>query len=642
MIEVINRKQQPIQWVFALVLFFIGLAKGWAVEVDGVGLMKNYCLDCHDGDTQKGEVNLEAALEARPLVKNLDLWKTVISRVENGDMPPKKKDQPSSREKKELLEWLDREVVQFDYSTVEDPGYEPVRRLTHIEFSNTIRDLLGLNMNLVEDFPIDLSGKSGFNNSANTLFLQPILMERYLGAIDKAVEAALPLKGLPNEKSPVFVAWPSDEGEEPEAARKIINRFLLRAFRRPPTKREAGDVRTVYDRSREKGESFAMGMRRALGAALVSPAFLLKSEQAKDTDESYRVDEYELASRLSYFLWASMPDDELFRLAAEKRLAKPEVLARQVTRMLADSKSDTLGSVFAAQWLGFDALGVRVRLDPIDNPWCTDTLMAAMKKESAMGFASLIRENKPLTELIQSKTTFVNEELAKFYKLKGVKGDEMRLVAHTDKRRYGLFGQASVLAVTSSPYRTSPIRRGEWILDSLLGTPPPPPPPDAGELDEDIEENRKLTFRQKLEMHSKDPRCYSCHREMDPLGFSLENYDWFGRWRTKSRGRSIDSKGRLPSGTEFEGPIGLREVIVDEKLDDLARQVTRKMLSYALGRQLEYYDEPTVRKILLAFKKDGHRMQTLLREVSASYPFHFRKNPVNADSEKNKTVADNG
>jgi len=287
----------------------------------------------------------------------------------------------------------------------------------------------------------------------------------------------VPLKVAPNKKSPVFVAWPSEEGEEPEVARKIINRLLLRAFRRPPTKREAGEVRTVYDRSREKGESFAMGMRRVLGAALVSPAFLLKSEQAKDTDESYRVDEYELASRLSYFLWASMPDDELFRLAAEKRLAKPDVLARQVSRMLSDPKSDTLGSVFAAQWLGFDALGVRVRPDPIDNPWCTDTLMTAMKKESAMGFASLIRDNKPLTELIQSKTTYVNEELAKFYKLKGVKGDKMRLVAHTDKRRYGLFGQASVLAVTSSPYRTSPIRRGEWILDSLLGTPPPPRPP---------------------------------------------------------------------------------------------------------------------------------------------------------------------
>ena len=514
------KKRSPKRWL-ALGLIFVGLAKGWAAEVDGVALMESYCLDCHDGETQKGEVNLEAAFEAKPLFKNLDLWKAVISRVENGDMPPKKKDQPSSREKKALLEWLDREVIQFDYSTVDDPGYEPVRRLTHIEFSNTIRDLLGLDMNLVEDFPIDLSGKSGFDNSANTLFLQPILMERYLGAIDKAVEAAAPLKVAPNKKLPVFVAWPSDEGEEPEAARKIINRFLLRAFRRPPTKREAGEVRTVYDRSREKGESFAMGMRRALGAALVSPAFLLKSEQAKDTDESYRVDEYELASRLSYFLWASMPDDELFRLAAENRLAKPDVLARQVTRMLADPKSDTLGSVFAAQWLGFDALGVRVRLDPIDNPWCTDTLMAAMKKESAMGFASLIRDNKPLTELIQSKTTFVNEELAKFYKLKGVKGDEMRLVAHTDKRRYGLFGQASVLAVTSSPYRTSPIRRGEWILDSLLGTPPPPPPSDAGELDEDIEENRKLTFRQKLEMHSKDPRCYSCHREIDPLGFSL-------------------------------------------------------------------------------------------------------------------------
>ena len=635
------RKPQPILILLFLFMTFHDLVKIMADELSGATLIKNFCLDCHDGETQKGEINLKAALGSEPLVKNLDLWKTVINRIENGDMPPKKNDQPSYSEKKALLKWLDREVVQFDYSSIDDPGYEQARRLTHIEFSNTLRDLLGLNMNLVEDFPIDLSGKSGFDNSANTLFLQPILMERYLGAIDKAVEATIPLEGNPTGKSPVLIVWPNNKEEELEAAGKIINRFLLRAFRRPPTNREVNEVSAVYNRSREKNEPFAIGIRRALGAALVSPVFLLKSEQVKETNESYQVDEFELASRLSYFLWASMPDDELFRMALEKRLAKPDEFARQVVRMLADSKSDALGNVFAAQWLGFDALGVRVRLDPIDNPWCTDTLMTAMKQESAMGFTSLVRKNKPLSDLIQSKTTYVNEELAKFYKLKGVKGNEMRLVAHTDKRRYGLFGQASVLAVTSSPYRTSPIRRGEWILDSLLGTPPPPPPPDAGELDEDIEENRKLTFRQKLEMHSKNPRCYSCHREMDPLGFSLENYDWFGRWRSESRGRSIDSKGRLPSGTEFEGPIGLRDVIVGEKLDDLARQITRKMLSYALGRQLEYYDVPAVRKILKVFKEDNYRLQTLLREVCSSYPFKYRKNPENAELVERKILSDN-
>ena len=637
----LTRKPQPILILLFLFMTFHDLVKIMADELSGVTLIKNFCLDCHDGETQKGEINLKAALGSEPLVKNLDLWKTVINRIENGDMPPKKNDQPSYSEKKALLKWLDREVVQFDYSSIDDPGYEQARRLTHIEFSNTLRDLLGLNMNLVEDFPIDLSGKSGFDNSANTLFLQPILMERYLGAIDKAVEATIPLEGNPTGKSPVLIVWPNNKEEELEAAGKIINRFLLRAFRRPPTNREVNEVSAVYNRSREKNEPFAIGIRRALGAALVSPVFLLKSEQVKETNESYQVDEFELASRLSYFLWASMPDDELFRMALEKRLAKPDEFARQVVRMLADSKSDALGNVFAAQWLGFDALGVRVRLDPIDNPWCTDTLMTAMKQESAMGFTSLVRKNKPLSDLIQSKTTYVNEELAKFYKLKGVKGNEMRLVAHTDKRRYGLFGQASVLAVTSSPYRTSPIRRGEWILDSLLGTPPPPPPPDAGELDEDIEENRKLTFRQKLEMHSKNPRCYSCHREMDPLGFSLENYDWFGRWRSESRGRSIDSKGRLPSGTEFEGPIGLRDVIVGEKLDDLARQITRKMLSYALGRQLEYYDVPAVRKILKVFKEDNYRLQTLLREVCSSYPFKYRKNPENAELVERKILSDN-
>ena len=635
------RKPQSILILLCLFMTFHELAKSMADELNGVTLIKNFCLDCHDGETQKGEINLKAALDSEPLVKNLDLWKTVINRIENGDMPPKKNDQPSYSEKKALLKWLDREVVQFDYSSIDDPGYEQARRLTHIEFSNTLRDLLGLNMNLVEDFPIDLSGKSGFDNSANTLFLQPILMERYLGAIDKAVEATIPLEGNPAGKSPVLIVWPNNKEEELEVAGKIINRFLLRAFRRPPTNLEINEVSAVYNRSREKNEPFAIGIRRALGAALVSPVFLLKSEQVKETNESYQVDDFELASRLSYFLWASMPDDELFRMALEKRLAKPDEFARQVVRMLADSKADALGNVFAAQWLGFDALGVRVRLDPIDNPWCTDTLMTAMKQESAMGFTSLVRKNKPLSELILSKTTYVNEELAKFYKLKGVKGNEMRLVAHTDKRRYGLFGQASVLAVTSSPYRTSPIRRGEWILDSLLGTPPPPPPPDAGELDEDIEENRKLTFRQKLEMHSKNPRCYSCHREMDPLGFSLENYDWFGRWRAESRGRSIDSKGRLPSGTEFEGPIGLRNVIVGEKLDDLARQITRKMLSYALGRQLEYYDVPAVRKILTVFKEDNYRLQTLLREICSSYPFKYRKNPENAELVERKNLSDN-
>ncbi len=612
-----------------------------AVDQPELALIKNYCLDCHDSDSQKGEVDLEAALGAKPLVKNMDLWRTVISRVESGDMPPKKKPQLKPKEKERVLNWLDSAINHFDYSKVDNPGYEPVRRLTHIEFSNTLRDLLGLVLYLVADFPIDLSGTSGFENSANTLFLQPILMERYLSAVDKAVEAVVPLDRRPSADSPIFVAWPSGKITEREAARKIIGRFMLRAFRRPPTQDEAKELHGVYARSRKAGESFQMAIRRALGAVLVSPAFLLKSEIAQDTDESYQVSDYELACRLSYYLWASMPDDELFQLAAEKRLAKPGVLAEQVTRMLADPKAGTLGSVFAAQWLGFDALGVRVRLDPIDNPWCTDTLMAAMKKESAMVFTALVRENRPLKNLIDSKNTFVNEELAKFYKLKGVKGVAMRRVSHTDKRRYGLFGQASVLAVTSSPHRTSPIRRGEWILSSLLGTPPPPPPPDVGELDEEIEENRKLSFRQKLEMHSKDPRCNSCHREMDPLGFSLENYDWFGRWRTKSRGRTIDAKGKLPSGTEFEGPVGLREVILAEKLDDLARQVIRKMLSYGLGRQLEYYDEPAVRKILATFKKDGYRMQTLVREVVKSYPFQFRKNRVEPNNES-KEVEDNG
>ena len=640
--ELIHYRRKPY-WVLSLSMpFFVFFAVALGVEDDAFIHIKNYCIDCHNNDTQKGEINLEAALMVKPFVKNIDLWKTVINRIENRDMPPAKRDQPTSIERNTLLRWLNQEVIGFDYDKIDNPGYEPVRRLTHIEFSNTLRDLLGLDLNLIEDFPIDLSGKSGFENSANTLFLQPVLMERYLGAIDKVVEAVVPLEGKPHKFSPAIFSWPIDKESEPDVAKDILDRFLLRAYRRPPVASEIRDINAIYNQARDNGEIFSMGIRRAMGAVLASPAFLLKSEKEKRVDKSYRIDDFELASRLSYFLWASMPDDEMFRLAAANQLGNPDVMAEQVTRMLEDPKSNTLGSVFAAQWLGFDALGVRVRLDPIDNPWCTDTLMEAMKKESAMNFMALVRSNLPLTELIESKSTFVNEELANFYKIKGVKGEHMRRVIHSDKRRYGLFGQASVLAVTSLPYRTSPIRRGEWILDSLLGTPPPPPPPDAGELGEDIEENRKLTFRQKLELHSENPRCNSCHKEMDPLGFSLENYDWFGRWRTKSRGRSIDANGRMPSGIEFNGPIGLRDVIIEEKLDDLARQVTRKMLSYALGRQLEYYDVPAVRKILAVFKEDNYRLQTLLREVCSSYPFRFRKNPEDTELSERKTLSDNG
>ena len=597
-------------------------------------VLEQFCLDCHDQETQKGEVNLEKALATQPLVRHLPLWRTVIARIENGDMPPREKGTLPELEKRKLLKWLDQEITHFDYDTIDDPGYEPARRMTHHELVHTLRDLLGVSLNVRDSFPTDLSGESGFDNSANTLFIQPILMERYLAAIEKAIEQAIPLGHSPGSDSIFSTHWPSHPHEEQQAASAMLANFLPKAFRRPVTENEFEEIFRLYGESRKRGENFTQGMRQALTGSLIAPQFLLKVEHHPPTHDAYPVGSYELATRLSYFLWASMPDAELFNLAAQEQLTSPEVIEKQLTRMLQDPKAETLGSLFAAQWLGFDALGTRIRMDPIDNPWCTDSLMQAMKEESAMNFLALLRENQPLTEFIQSRTTYLNEELATFYEIDSIKGQEMRRVTLSDPRRYGLFGQASVLAVTSSPYQTSPIRRGEWVLNALLGTPPAPPPPDAGTLSEAIESNQKLSFREKLQRHSQDPRCQSCHREMDPIGFALENFDWFGRWRLESNGHPIDAKGRLPSGTRFEGPVGLRNVIIHEKLDDLARQITRKMLSYALGRQLEYFDEPAVRTILRAFKSKGYRMHTLIQQICLSYPFLYKRDPIPAERQE--------
>ena len=295
--------------------------------------------------------------------------------------------------------------------------------------------------------------------------------------------------------------------------------------------------------------------------------------------------------------------------------------------MLRDNRSSALGHEFASQWLKFEHVGTRVRLDPIDNPWCTDSLMKAMRDESAMFIQSLVQENRPVHSLVNANYTYLNEELARHYRIRGIQGDHMRRVTLNDNRRGGIFGHGSILAVTSFPGRTSPVVRGKYILDDVLGTPPPPPPPDAGELEESIARKKNLTLKEKLEIHRGNPQCAGCHAKIDPLGFSLENYDWFGRYRDERRGKPIDTEGQLPNGHKFAGLEGLREVIISQRLDDLTRQITRKMLSFGLGRQLEYFDELAAQQILAAVKRDNYRFHTLISEIVNSYPFQWKRLP---------------
>ena len=592
-------------------------------------LLREYCFGCHNSKRKKGDIDIESALSSQPLVSRKKLWVNVLARIRDGDMPPEDEDQPSSRERDQLTRWLDDSITHFDYSKVRDPGYEPARRLTSREYNNTVEDLFGIKGSFSSGFPQDLSGSSGFDNSANTLFTTTLLLERYIGAADAVLRSALPQQPRNEEekkrREAFFAVRPGPGVSQEKAARKLFENFLPRAYRRPLEPIELEEALERFRNFRSDGRGFEAAAREVVRVVLISPKFLIKTEKKLSGKQESEVDPWDLASRLSYFLWASMPDDELFALARKGTLSDPEVLDGQVARMLRDPRAGSLGYIFAAQWLGYEILGTRIRLDPIDNPWCTDTLMAAMRKETSMFFNELIRKNRPVTELIDADFTYLNEELARHYGIEGVKGSRMRRVRLGESVRGGILGHGSILACTSFPGRTSPVVRGNWILTEILGTPTPPPPPDAGELSERISENRRLNARQKLELHSRKASCKACHSLIDPLGFSLENFDWFGRWREENRGKKIDSRGRLPDGTRFEGVQGLKKVLTERRKGELASQLIRKLLSYALGRQLQYYDEGVVRKIAAKIEKGDLRFNSLIAAVVRSYPFRYKK-----------------
>jgi hypothetical protein len=594
-----------------------------------IPLLKTACFECHDGEAANGELDLKALVEITPLVVNRSHWINVIQQLKVRSMPPADADQPSEADRRTLTAWLTNSIENFDYSTVQQPGYEPARRLTHAEYNNTVRDLTGIDLRPADRFPDDMTATSGFENSANSLFVQPILMERYVGAAEAIVTAAWPESSLSLAQQ---ATWRSLLGDVEDLsgdgmAESVLRRFAMRAYRRPVQRDELASLTSYFEQRIRAGVSAKSALKDVLQVVLVSPSFLIRSEQdGPQAASAFPVTDWELAGRLSYFLWASMPDDELFRLAEENRLREPGVLAGQVDRMLRDPKARTLGSLFAAQWLGFIDLD-RVRPGQIDNPWATDSLIKSMKQESAMLFNSLVQQNAPIDRLIDADYTFVNEELAKHYRIQGVFGEHMRRVSLSDTPRRGVLGHGSILAVTSFPGRTSPVIRGNWILTRLLGAPPPPPPPNVSEFDERVAEDRRLTQRQKLEAHRDKPNCYACHSLIDPLGFGLEEFDWFGRHQPTRKESPVDATGKLPGGKTFRGLTGLSQTLLSERMDDLTIQLTRKLLSYALGRQLEYYDESTVRDLVQQLQVDGGRLQAVVHAIVQSDTFQMKQLP---------------
>lgn len=630
-----------------------------------VPFFEESCFSCHGPTTQTAGINLTSLIQETPLVKNLETWRRVIGALEVGKMPPPGAPQPSEATRAEMLTLLRQDIEQFDFSAIDNPGFELMRRLTHTEYNNTIRDLFGVDLNVTERFPTELIGNSGFENSSNTLFLQSSLMERYIGAAQTIVDLALPAEPTSDmhfqTREAIFIKTPGPSITEQEASEVVLEAFLGKAYRRPITDTELLLATSQFAAARSSGLTYEGSIKQVIQSSLISPKFLLRVEAGLEGLLSYRVTDYELASRLSYFLWATMPDKELFDLAASGSLSDPNVLREQVSRMLVDNRANALGDLFAAQWLGFHNVGTRIWLDPIDQPWCTDTLMTAMRDETSMFFMALLRDDLPIRSLIDADFTYVNEELARtLYGMDDIHGDQMRRISIYDPNRSGVLGHASILALTSNYTTTSPVKRGVYVLDTILGTPPPEPPPNVGVLSQELQEIREMSFREKVEMHSANEYCSGCHSRIDPIGFSMENFSFFGQWRDtydfrtrvdsadeadesisintesspdpvtihfKTTRRLISAEGSLPGGESFDGPAGLKEALLRDHHDDLVRQVVSKMLAYSLGRQLEYYDEPAVRSIIASLASNDYKFQTLLQAIVASYPFQYKKNP---------------
>jgi hypothetical protein len=468
------------------------------------------------------------------------------------------------------------------------------------------------------------------------------LADRQIGAGGYGITAVPHLKELvisgPNKvtgvsetpaRALIFSCRPKSEKEARPCAESILTRLATNAYRRPVTSNDVDPLLQFYEQGAAEG-GFEIGVRTALQALLASPDFVFRFEPAKGTmrpGETYRISDAALASRLSFFLWGTPPDAELMALATAGKLDE-RALERQVKRMLADPRAEALGTRFAAQWLRLQDLD-KVHPDAFWFPDFDQQLADAMRRETELFFYNLVRDDRSMLEMFNADYTFVNERLARHYGIEGVIGNEFRRVSYPDDRRRGIFGQGSILVLTSHANRTSPVLRGKWVMEVILGTPPPPPPPGVPDLEETegARDGRFLTTRERMEMHRSNPVCRSCHQFMDPIGLALDNFDVTGKWRIRENGMPLDTRGTFYDGTTVSTPNELIDVLL-KRPTPLIRTFTQNLMAYALGRRVEYYDKPTVRRIAADAEKNDYRISSFVLGVVKSDAFQMKKEAV--------------
>lgn len=606
-------------------------------------LMDKYCANCHNAEKHKGSVDLSGFSDNLSVIKDRKLWVKCLEQMESGDMPPDDEPQLEPAQKAALLKQI-REISEgFDLNdpAFRDPGPSVLRRLSRVEYENTINTLTGLKFDAGTEAGIASEDNgSAYTNLAAMLTLQPALMEKYFTAADRILDR---LFLSPEERKAIMTKGGKQknqaQADEPVAktfqtrvqsmsAEAFVTDFMKQAYRRPVDAREIQRVLQFQVQALAKGEPADVALRRALKPVLVSPHFLFRVERdraTKGSKEAYRISDHELAVRLSYFLWSAPPDQELITAADKGELSQPKLLEAQVKRMLLSPKTEAFTTNFATHWLQVDRIA-DARPSREFFPTFSDTLRKAMKEEVEYFMNKMREEDHPVTDLLNCDYVYANTELAKHYGLPEVKGKEFQKVALTaDSPRGGLLGMAGVLAMNAHTNRTSPTLRGKYVMEVVFGKPPPPPPANVAPLKPAKKGEPPKSLREQLAQHATEASCAGCHKKIDPLGFALDNFDAVGSWRESTAENKLDTEGVLPSGEKFNGVRELKQIILKQQ-DTFTHNVIEQTLIYALGRELDYFDEAPVRKIQADLQQQGHKFSTLILGIVQSYPFQYRKN----------------
>lgn len=587
-----------------------------------VPFLKAHCYECHNAEEPEGGIAFEKYNKSANVQRNYDLWEQVIRLVNEHQMPPADQPQPSKDEIAEVSLALEAVLASFDCSADQHPGRVTIRRLNKAEYNNTIRDLTGLDLKLADAFPSDDVGE-GFDNIGDVLSLPPILLEKYLEAAYTIADGIFEDRKLSKQ---VFPHEPASDNllAQAQAARLNIQHFASRAFRRPVSQDEQVRLFTIMRDAWGQDADSKEIYKTVVVAILTSPHFLFRIEkdpEQGDEDGVRKLDGFELASRLSYFLWSSMPDQRLLDLAKTGELTKRDVLVAETKRMLLDPKAKSLVENFAGQWLQLRDV-TRLEPDPDLFPNFDDELQRSMRRETELFFEAMINEDRSVLEFLTADFTYVDQRLASHYGMEPLKKEGFQRVNLSQGRR-GILTHASILMLTSNPTRTSPVKRGKWILDNILAEPPPPPPADVPELEEGIETLGSL--REQMEQHRANESCAVCHRTMDALGFGLENFDAIGAWRDRDGKFEIDASGELPGGLSFNGPDGLMKILTESKAEQFCRCLAQKLLTYSLGRGLTTYDRCVINDAYARLQAKEYRFSELVIAIVTSDPFTMRE-----------------